>query len=253
MPDKNGAQNPDSIESQQRGNTPISEQIDFSTILAAAVHDMKNSLNLLVQSVEQIVSTLPPELSDTRRQIVDLHYEANRMNTGLVQILSLYRANRESLPVMIDQCFVNELIEDIVLSNQLYASQKNISIDNRCTDEFAWYLDADLMYLLINDVLINALRYGTSDIIISVSQQNDYLIIKIEDDGDGYPDHMLVNNDAKPSDFNVSQGRTGLGLYFAHLIACAHVRTTNERVRQGSITLSNGGAMGGGVFEVKIP
>lgn len=237
--------------SEKNNNAELStdSQFDFSTVLAAAVHDMKNSLNLLVQSVEQIVSTLPPELSETRSQIVDLHYEANRMNTGLVQILSLYRANRETLPVMIDQCFINELLEDIVLSNQLYASQKNISIKNQCTEELAWYLDADLMYLLINDVLINALRYGKSNIIINAYQQDGYLVVKVEDDGNGYPDHMLVTVDTKPSDFNVTQGRTGLGLYFAHLIARAH--TKGEK--QGFITLSNGGILGGGVFEVKIP
>ncbi|MDG6098525.1 HAMP domain-containing histidine kinase [Alteromonas sp. ZYF713] len=237
--------------SEENHNAELStdSQFDFSTVLAAAVHDMKNSLNLLVQSVEQIVSTLPPELTETRSQIVDLHYEANRMNTGLVQILSLYRANRETLPVMIDQCFINELLEDIVLSNQLYASQKNITIKNHCIDELAWYLDADLMYLLINDVLINALRYGKSDIIINAYQQDGYLVVKVEDDGNGYPDHMLVTVDTKPSDFNVTQGRTGLGLYFAHLIARAHAKSE----KQGFITLSNGGTLGGGVFEVNIP
>ncbi|GGF56937.1 sensor histidine kinase [Alteromonas lipolytica] len=237
--------------SEDSSNIALSDdaQFDFSTVLAAAVHDMKNSLNLLVQSVEQIVASLPPELTETRNQIVDLHYEANRMNTGLVQILSLYRAKRDNLPVMIDQCFIDELLEDIVASNQMYAAQKNIAINNQCHEELAWYLDADLMYLLINDVLINALRYGKSDIIINAYQQDGLLVVKIEDDGAGYPEHMLVNVDTKPSDFNVTQGRTGLGLYFAHLIARAH--TQNDK--KGFISLSNGGALGGGVFEVKIP
>lgn len=224
-------------------------EIDFSTVLAAAVHDMKNSLNLLVQSVEHIANSLPDDMQETKQQVVDLHYEASRMNTGLVQILSLYRANRDSLPVLIDQCFVNELIDDIISANQLYASQKHIDIDVECSEDLAWYLDADLIYLLVNDVLINALRYGTSRIKVSAQQQEKNLVIKVEDDGEGYPDFMLVKDDAKPSDFNVTQGRTGLGLYFAHLIASAHSR---NGVR-GKIALSNGGQLGGSVFEVKIP
>lgn len=222
---------------------------DFSTVLAAAVHDMKNSLNLLVQSVELIAQSLPPELTETKQQVVDLHYEANRMNTGLVQILSLYRTNQNNVPVVIDQCFINELIIDIVMANKLYATQKKIDITNQCVDDIIWYLDSDLMFLLINDVLINALRYGTSRITISAKQQDGYLVIKIEDDGDGYPQHMLVSDDATLNDFNVSQGRTGLGLYFAHLIAHAHA----QEERHGHIRLSNGGNLGGGVFEVKIP
>lgn len=224
-------------------------QIDFSTVLAAAVHDMKNSLNLLVQSVEHIANSLPDDMQETKQQIVDLHYEASRMNTGLVQILSLYRANRNSLPVLIDQSFVNDLIDDIISANQLYASQKHIDIEVDCCEDLAWYLDADLVYLLVNDVLINALRYGTSRIKVSALQDDENLVIRVEDDGKGYPDFMLVKDDAKPSDFNVTQGRTGLGLYFAHLIASAHARNG----KHGKISLSNGGSLGGSVFEVKIP
>jgi len=40
-----------------------------------------------------------------------------------------------------------------------------------------------------------------------------------------------------------------LGLFFAKLIANAH----SQGDKVGSIALSNGGSLGGSVFEVKIP
>ena len=55
-------------------------------------------------------------------------------------------------------------------------------------EDVSWYLDSELIYLLINDVIVNALRYGTSRIAIQASIADDYLSIKIEDDGNGYPE-----------------------------------------------------------------
>ena len=60
---------------------------------------------------------------------------------------------------------------------------------------------------------------------------------------------MLEATTINIQDFDISQGRTGLGLFFARLIAEAHVQGN----RKGSISLSNGGALGGSVFTLKLP
>ena len=60
---------------------------------------------------------------------------------------------------------------------------------------------------------------------------------------------MLKSNDTNMRDFNISTGRTGLGLFFARIIAEAH---TNDD-KKGSIHLANGGVLGGSVFTLKLP
>lgn len=60
---------------------------------------------------------------------------------------------------------------------------------------------------------------------------------------------MLEKSHEDLADFQLSQGRTGLGLFFARLIASAH----SQGKQQGEISLSNGGSLGGSVFRVKIP
>ena len=48
-------------------------QLDFSTILATSAHDMKNSLFMLLQSIEHI--DLADNLTPVQHQsIADLHY-----------------------------------------------------------------------------------------------------------------------------------------------------------------------------------
>lgn len=228
-------------------STPSS--IDFSSVLAAAVHDMKNSLFLLLQSIENLADTLPEKDTASREQVANVHYEASRLNTSLVQILSLYRAELESLPITVDECFIDDLFNDVIGSNQLYIKQKNIDVEVTATQDLSWYLDSELIYLLINDMLVNSLRYGHSQIRLSAFTENTRLVIRLEDDGPGYPESMLLNSNTQLSDFHVSQGRTGLGLFFARLIASAHTQGENC----GEISLFNGGTLGGSVFEVKLP
>ncbi|MBT3134340.1 sensor histidine kinase, partial [Alteromonas sp. ALT199] len=145
----------------------VASTIDFSSVLAAAVHDMKNSLFLLIQSIETLSDTLSPQDTKAREQVASVHYEASRLNTNLVQILSLYRAELESLPITVDESFIKDLVEDVVGSNALYVSQKNIEISVDIEENLSWYLDNELIYLLLNDVIINAMRYGTSKILVS--------------------------------------------------------------------------------------
>lgn len=223
--------------------------IDFSSVLAAAVHDMKNSLFLLIQSIETLNEEIEPENHNAREQLASVHYEASRLNTNLVQILSLYRAEINSFPVSVDEGFIIDLFHDIKGSNQLYAKQKNITIETNVEAELSWYFDRELIFLLLNDVLINALRYGTSQIKLTAFEENNVLVMRVEDDGQGYPEDMLNKSHQDLADFQLSQGRTGLGLFFARLIANAHSQSDVN----GEISLTNGGTLGGSVFEVKIP
>ncbi|WP_242698662.1 HAMP domain-containing sensor histidine kinase [Alteromonas sp. 5E99-2] len=232
-----------------KNNTPI----DFSDVLTAVVHDMKNSLGLLIQSIETLEQHVPADLEDAHSHICCTHYEASRLNSNLVQLLSLYRTDVQQLPTTVDFYNIEDLLEDIVTSHHYYANQKNVSIETNVTSELHWYLDSELIYLLLNDVLINALKYAGKKLILTAkvekNSNGEWLLITVEDDGTGYPDVMLTSSCDIPSSTSIKNGRTGLGLFFAKLIAHAH----ENNDRRGKISLSNGGRLGGSVFSVKLP
>lgn len=223
--------------------------IDFSSVLAAAVHDMKNSLCLLLQSIETLSASIPDDDHSMSHQVADVHYEASRLNTSLVQILSLYRSQVSALPITVDEHFIADLCEDVCDAVKLSVRQRGFELEVHCDEELCWYLDGELIYMLVNDAVVNALRYGKQRIILSAWRDDDGLTIQVEDDGSGYPPSMLAQSQSDLASFAVSQGRTGLGLFFARLIAAAHTRDN----RTGEIMLANGGQLGGSVFTVKIP
>jgi K+-sensing histidine kinase KdpD len=223
--------------------------IDFSTILGSAVHDMKNSLCLLMQSIESLGQSLVETDPVSREHLASAHYEAARLNTGLVQLLSLYRAGSDNLPLNIDEYHIDDVIEDLLATNESYLNHKNMILEVSQSADLVWYLDADLIGILLNDVLINAMRYSKKNIHLSVYMEHKQLVFKVEDDGPGYPKSMLDAQSIQMQQCDIGEGRTGLGLYFARLIAKAHTKGETE----GKIYLENGGSLGGSVFILTLP
>lgn len=237
------------IINRQNDTKSTNENFDFSSVIAVAIHDMKNSLSLLMQSIEQLSANIPSDNLVAREGINSVHYEANRMNTTLVQVLSLYRSELDALPVNIDECFLIDLVEEVIASNKTYIDQKDLSVSIDVDEDLSWYLDRELIYLLIHDVLINAIRYGCDHINVSAHEFNGELQIKVVDDGSGYPASMLEMATVKLDNFCISEGRTGLGLFFARLIAQTH----KNDGKSGFISLSNDPVTGGSVFELRLP
>lgn len=225
------------------------ELVDFSSVIAVAIHDMKNSLSLLMQSIEQMSAVIPQEVTQAHNSLNSVHYEANRMNTTLVQVLSLYRAEIDALPVNIDEVFIAELFDEIVESNKLYTEQQGIEVQVSADEDLSWYLDRELIYLLIHDVIINAVRYGCKNIHVTAAVENGFLTVCVEDDGPGYPPNMLEMSSKVLNQHCISEGRTGLGLFFARLMAQNH----KNMGKCGSIRLANSDISGGSIFTLTLP
>ncbi len=225
-------------------------QIDFSAVLASSVHDMKNSLCMIIQSLENLAQEVSADNPSYADKFSSLHYEASRLNGGLIHLLALYRHDLDAMPLNVDEVFVEELFDELIAKNDLYIESKGIELETCVETDLAWYFDFDLVMNLINDVLVNAMRYSENKIRLSAAITEQHCLqITIEDNGCGYPQDLL-NSSANPTDKrNLQAGRTGLGLYFASMIAKAHrVGDTT-----GSIKLTNGGDLGGSVFTLTLP
>ncbi|WAJ69075.1 sensor histidine kinase [Catenovulum adriaticum] len=210
---------------------------------------MKNSLCLLLQSIDELSDKAKKNNDSSTHELAKLHYEASRLNSNLLQMLSLYRAEKQQLPVNIDEYYIIDILDEIITKNQIYLDNKRISVKLDVADELYWYLDIDLISNLLNDVFINAMRYTKDQICIQAEIQNSRLVLCINDNGDGYCESMLQQNDLSMQALNLSAGHTGLGLFFAKIIADAH----QTDGKSGDISLQNGGLLGGSLFKLTLP
>jgi K+-sensing histidine kinase KdpD len=164
-------------------------------------------------------------------------------------MLSLYRAEKDQLPLMIEEHYVQDLVEELIEKNTFYSNNRNITIEIDIDSDLMWYLDDNLIGNLLNDIFVNALRYTKDKIRIVGSIVDEQLEIRIEDNGRGYPEHMLTSGETAMAELDLDASRTGLGLFFAKLIAGAH----SNKNRAGYIKLSNDCEIGGSVFTLVLP
>lgn len=225
------------------------DHIEFATILASSVHDMKNSVGMLLSSIESILQHSPPTNAMQAKNFSTLHYEASRINGELIQLLTLYRMDNCFLPLRIDQYYVIDVLEEQVARNIHLYETSDVHVELLCDDNLYWYYDLDLIGGVIHNIIVNCIRYTQSKLRIAANVVDDFLCISVADDGDGYPESMLSNPFHGVEDAQFGKGTTHLGLYFADLIAGLHV----QGQRQGFIELTNGGVLGGGVFQLYIP
>ena len=222
--------------------------IDFPMLLASSVHDIKNSLSMLLASLDEVIDISKEDRPEHRKNYSILRGEASRINNSLIYLLGLYRLQQGQLTPNITEIFVAEFLEEQIASQQLLFEVNEIAVTIICAENLTGFFDENLIAGVINNILVNCAKYTKDSITIEALQQDHYLRLSISDNGSGYPQEIIgkLNNTHRSIDFH--SGSTNLGLFFSQEIAAIH----RCKDRQGSIQLLNP-EEGGGRFVLDIP
>lgn len=225
----------------------MNSKIDFSLLLASTVHDMKNSIGMLLSTVEELDQSVSEEDLESKQKLAKLHAGSARINNDLVHLLGMYRVEQDQLTLNYTECYLSDLLHEQMTINDILFESNGITVELECDESLCWFFDEQLIADVINNVLVNAAKYADTKIKISASTVDGYLKISVLDDGRGYPEKMLVSLDALKVGLDFSTGSTQLGLFFAARMAEQH---ENED-RTGYIKLEN--IEGGGMFSIFLP
>lgn len=223
--------------------------LEFSTVIASTVHDMKNSLALLIQTHSQWLTQLPPPLLHSREHGI-IEYEFARLNGMLVQLLGLYKLGINQLPLRPAYHELQDFIDAQLARHQEVLQSRHIRA--RCEVEafgLMGFFDQELLASVVANIITNSIRYARHELLLRAWEEKGVLVLAICDDGAGYPAAMLAEQSDYVLSLNHSTGSTGLGLYFADRIAALHER---NGVR-GHIEIRNGAPLGGGEFRIYLP
>lgn len=222
--------------------------IDFSFVLASSVHDMKNSLGMLLTTLSAMMENSPPRDAEQARFFSTLEYEAARINGELVQLLSLYRMDEQTMMVVIDEHHAIDIIEEQIARNDSLLKSRHIEIQVDCDSDLIWYFDSELVGGVLNNLIVNCARYCRKQLLVSAVEENGFLCISVADDGQGYPDNMLLGPLPQTA-VSFSSGNTRLGLLFARKVLELH----KSKRGQGFMTIANDGPLGGGALKLYLP
>lgn len=227
------------------------DEISFTDLMASSIHDMKNSVNVQVDALEQIAHDAKARGDlDAFNSLVVVIAQAHRVNANLIQLLSLYKFGKSTYPLDIRELSVAELIEESVLQIRSVLDFKGIQLTVDCPAHLDWYFDRDLMTGVLLNALNNACNYTHDRIHVAACVADGLLTLRLEDNGPGYPAQMLnLDPVAANKGVNFFNGSTGLGFYFSAQVAHLH----QNQGRHGTLRIENGGAYGGGCFVVTLP
>lgn len=223
--------------------------LDYSNVLSAVAYDMRNSLTIMFQSMQNLANQSSNAKTLSADELADMNYQVQRLNGGLTQLMALYSVESDKLNINLSEQSVADLLESVICQNDLYTKSKNIDIAFHFEEDVYWSLDFDLVSYLMDDLLSNAIRYSKEKITLTFMIKDGVLNIIMEDDSAGYPQKMLDAANAPLDNLVADYGRVGIGLLFSKLIVLSH----QNKDKHGKIRLSNTSPLGGSTFVLQLP
>ena len=225
----------------------IKKEHTLATLLASSIHEIKNDFGLMLIKVDQLIEELNLD-NQKESQVAQVRSEAASIGNELSRILTTYKRNAQGYTPYIDQHAVAEILEDICLKHRLTEKAYGVFLSYHCDEDLAAFFDVQLLTNVIDTSIYNAVKAGVNNIKLTANELQDYIVIRIEDDGEGFPDYVLQNQ-GQNSVLNLEEGNTGLGLYFAKEICEMHEADD----KQGYIELQNKHSMNGACISLFIP
>ncbi len=227
-------------------------KLDFSAIMASSVHDMKNSIQLLLGTLDEIIDELPVE-AQSHAGILRAEAEGRRINDQLIQLLTLYKAGNTQQSLRLSEHSVDEFLEELHIENHELLALRGIELSIKCDEALVWFFDRELLKGVVNNLITNAQQHTNNKIQLNAAICGKRLLISVDDNGPGYPQAMLrcygSPYDITPGENRHESGSTGLGLFFSATIAHLH----KNRKESGYLKTSNKGIDGGARCTISLP
>ncbi len=221
----------------------MSAPLDLNLLAAASMHEVKNLLGQLTLSLEEIAQAQCP---GTEQEIAGARFACSRVVDRLTEMMILYKLDGGHLHPSIAAHSPSDFLEDIMLSAKNLTAGR-VELRTQALDQGPkfWFFDRDLVESAMMNAVHNALLYARSWISLSAEKSGDDLVLRVTDDGAGYPAKLLQASLDAP---RTSDQGCGLGLYFANSVAQAH----RNQERCGKVVLEND-VQGGAVFSIYLP
>ncbi len=229
------------------------KKLDFSTVLAGSVHDMKNSLAMLLGSLADILSECQTDTCSIKKELSRIQHEGQRVNRDLIQLLTLYKIDQSQYYLNIAEVYIYDYLEEIILEHESVLSERGIDISLQCDTALHGFFDAELVSGVLKTIINNACQYTNDKILVSAESVDGFIKLTVTDNGKGYPAHMLFEQTTYKTTSNFGTGSTGLGLYFSSQVAELHKNKKKCGYIQITNTTDASSELKGGCFSIFLP
>jgi len=205
--------------------------------LGTVGHDLRNPLQTIVTAT-QVLAASQTLVASERRIVSTIERTADRMRRLIDQLLIFTQGAAGGVPVQRQLVDLGELVRAAVRE---HATGHDIAIDNELIAPIS--VDPERITQLIDNLVTNAIRYGTGRVTIRLARAADHATIAVHNGGEPIPPTKLDTLFDPYRRATSSRGGVGLGLYIVDQIARAH---------GGSVHVTST-AEAGTTFTIRLP
>ncbi|WP_061994418.1 ATP-binding protein [Clostridium sp. ATCC 25772] len=210
-------------------------------------HEVRTPINIIYSSVQLLnnkknLSTEDFLCSYDKYESI-IRENCNRMLKLVNNLLDITKIESGFMKMNFKDYNVVKLIEDVTMSVVPYADIKNINIIfDTDFEELEIKSDKDKLEQVILNLLSNAIKFTEEqgNILVYISKEDDFVIIRVKDDGIGIPkefrEHIFDRFAQSNKNYNKEKSGTGIGLALVKSLIALHDGKVylNEELEEGS-------------------
>jgi signal transduction histidine kinase len=194
-----------------------------TNFIALAAHELRTPVTS-VHGVVRTLERLGDQLSAADKEELEdaLRSQTERMRSLVDQLLDLSRLEADTVPIQPTRIPVRAEIEELVAAS---ASGREDEVEIEIPDDLETLVDRTVFERVVSNLLTNALRHGSSPVVVTAAQSNHHFRLIVEDSGDGVPPVFIKDLFERFSRSDEARARglgSGLGLAIARSYARAH-------------------------------
>ena len=218
---------------------------------ADAAHELRTPLAATQATVESAQRMPHLSESEARDFLGTIERQNQRLTQLVVDLLLLARMERQPLPIKHQQCFLNDIVSDLVEELTALAITAGVKLTSiiKVHHPLDVVGDEEQLYRLVSNLIINAIQYTPTggQVTIVLDSRDYHALIEIKDTGIG-----IAPNEQKQiferfyrvnEDRSRHTGGSGLGLAIAQAIVQAHHGSLQVESQLGK----------GSTFTIRLP
>jgi two-component system OmpR family sensor kinase len=212
--------------------------------VADAGHELRTPLALLQTELE-LALRRPRTSAELESALHSASEEVDRLTRLAEDLLVLASTEDGALPLRVSEFRVRELLESVARRFTARAAGQDRTLEVDAPVEEAFLGDRVRLEQALGNLVDNALRHGAGPVQLEAVQENGQLVLRVRDEGTGFPPEFLPHAFERFSraDEARTRGGAGLGLAIVDAVAHAHGGAARAVAEEG----------GGASVEIRLP